>query len=361
MTHALKNIAVAVSGGMDSLLALCLLKEKGLAVGGVHARFLDPTPQSDIMLQRLQATCHALNVPLHVLDFREQFHKQIIRPFAAAYAACATPNPCIFCNQYMKFGLLRAASQELGYHGFATGHYACFAQWPLSEPKTEAFPSAVLFPALDGTKNQTYFLSLVPQSFFENVFFPLGMIRKKDIPAMLEARGLNIPTPKESQEICFIPDNDYRKFLQKMTIPLAGPGPILLPNGTCVGRHTGLWNYTEGQRKGLGVAWSEPLYVLKKEKEGNILRVGPKTMLKAHGCRATQINIFMPLDSWPENVFAQTRYRQKPLPAVVIPDQDGFSILFEEKGDIPACGQTVAISGPAGHILAAGVITRVLW
>lgn len=358
MPQTLK-VAVAVSGGMDSLLALRLLKEKGMDVGAVHARFLDATPQSNAMLHRLQATCRDMDVPLHVLDLRQQFQEQIVRPFAFAYASRATPNPCVFCNRRMKFGLLRTASRELGYEGFATGHYACFAQWPASEPETKGFSNALLFPALDSAKNQIYFLSLVPRDAFENVFFPLGLIRKKDIPDMLAKRGLTIPASGESQEICFIPDNNYREFLKNMDVSLAGPGPILLPDGTRVGQHTGLWNYTEGQRKGLGVAWSEPLYVLRKEKEGNILRVGPKALLSARGCRAVQINIHMPPDMWPEKIFVQTRYRQKPLPATVALERDAFSVLFEEKGDIPAKGQTAVISGAAGHILAAGVIDRV--
>ncbi len=352
---------MAVSGGMDSLLALCLLKERGLSAGAVHAQFLDPTAQSAAMLQRLRTTCRIMGAPLHILDLREPFQELVVRPFARAYAACATPNPCIFCNARIKFGLLRAASQKLGYSHFATGHYARFTQGLSSKPETDGSSQTLLFPALDNAKNQIYFLSLVPRACFENVLFPLGGIRKKDIPDMLARRGIPLPESGESQEICFIPDNDYRAFLKQMNAPLTGPGPILLPDGTQVGTHAGLWNYTEGQRKGLGVAWSEPLYVLRKEKKENVLRVGPKKLLGARGCCATQIHIHLPPDAWPETLFVQTRYRQKPLPAAVTLEHDRFFVFFEETGDIPAQGQTAVIFGPSGHILAAGVIDHILY
>lgn len=352
------TVAVAVSGGMDSLLALCLLKEKGLDVRAVHARFLRPDASGEAMLARLEAACAALSVPLAVLDLREEFKARVVTPFADEYARARTPNPCAVCNRAMKFGLLREAARErLGARLFATGHYARFAPPESARTQCAWTPGALLFPAADAAKNQIYFLALVPGERLKDVIFPLGGILKSDVPALLAERGLEVPQPGESQEICFVPDNDYPAFLQKRGGALAGAGPVRLSDGRRIGSHAGLWRCTEGQRRGLGIAWSEPLYVIKKDAATNTLIVGGREEAWAAGCHTGGVNLFLERGAWPPEVSAQLRYRQRPVPVrVEDAGQGGLRVCFTDRGDIPAPGQTIAFFAPGGHLLGGGVI-----
>ncbi len=339
-------IAVAVSGGMDSLLAMVLLKEQGFEVMGVHGHFL---PQKNTTTsEELTARCAELSIPFHALDVRVKFQARVADEFVRAYAAGLTPNPCAMCNPAMKFGVLFDEASSLGATHFATGHYARL----LDHPDL----GRIIIRGTDPTKDQSYFLSLVSKNILEQVVFPLGELHKRDVLAQLNKRGLTVPLPTESQEICFVPDDDYQKYLENSGQELPGEGAMVLADGTRVGQHHGLWRYTQGQRRGLGVAWAEPLYVLDKDVQLNRLVVGTRSELAASGCVAGQLNFFADFDAWPQQVLAQVRYRQQATAAKVSLDKGKMVIEFSKPCSLPAPGQVAAIYTQHGALLAGGII-----
>jgi tRNA-specific 2-thiouridylase len=329
-------------------MSLILLRETGARVMGVHARFMD-TDDAD-QLERLRNLCRDLDVPFHLIDLRAEFEELVIAPFVAAYQAGQTPNPCAACNPAIKFGLLLDRAMELGARCLATGHYARLEETP-SGP--------ALFRGMDTAKDQSYFLSRVPQERFRHVLFPLAGWTKEAVRQNLTERGLTPPAGRESQEVCFIPA-DYRTFLRERKVRLGGPGPITLTDGTVLGRHLGLWNHTLGQRKGLGIAYSQPLYVTGKDFEANRLFVGPKDQTLAAGCRAARPNLLCPPESWPGEVLAQTIYRQAPEPAKVQVDESGMTVIFARPRSIPTPGQVAAVYSAEGQVLAGAVITEAI-
>ena len=340
----MRNTAIALSGGADSLMSLLLLRETGGRVFGVHARFMD-TDDAD-QLERLRSLCEDLAVPFQLIDLRAEFETLVIGPFVRAYQSGLTPNPCATCNPAIKFGLLLDRVRELGATRLATGHYARLE---------ESAYGPALFRGLDPAKDQSYFLSRVPQDRFAHVVFPLAAWTKVEVRQALAERGFTPPAGAESQEVCFIP-TDYREFLLARKTRLSGPGPIALADGTVLGRHAGLWNHTLGQRKGLGIAYSEPLYVTGKDFQKNRLIVGTKAETLASGCRTAVPNLLCPPETWPAEVLAQTIYRQRPEPARVSVDGSGMTISFIRPQPLPSPGQVAAVYSAAGQVLAGAVI-----
>jgi tRNA-specific 2-thiouridylase len=351
------SIAVAVSGGTDSLMALALLREAGHAALAVHARFLprreDGLPDdSDRAAAGLATICASLGAPFLDLDLRAEFEAAVIAPFVAAYASGRTPNPCSLCNPRLKFGALADCAREHGAPRLATGHYARLHISPAGEVR--------LFPAADASRDQSYFLALVPPADLARAVFPLAGLHKADIRAALTKRGLSPPLPRESREVCFIPGDDYRAFLLSRGAALSGPGPILLADGRQVGRHQGLWRHTVGQRRGLGVAWSEPLYVLGRDARRNALLVGPRAELGVTGCQAADVNFLVDPADWPQTLLVQTCYRQRPRPARVAvahgPDGACLHVALASPAPRPAPGQTLVVRDPAGMVLAGAIL-----
>ncbi len=342
------KIAIALSGGADSLMSLLLLREAGAEVMAVHALFL-PSPE-EALLEGLRSTCSALEVPFDVIDLRAEFEELVVAPFVRAYLDGLTPNPCAACNPAIKFGLLLDRVRSLGAGRLATGHYARLEDRPWGP---------ALFRGLDPAKDQSYFLSRVPRERFGRVVFPLAEWTKDRVRLALAERGLTPPAGRESQEVCFIPA-DYRDFLRGRGVRLGGPGPIALADGRVVGRHEGLWNHTLGQRKGLGVAWSEPLYVTGKDFAGNRLLVGPKPEAMARGCRTERPNLLCPPEAWPDEVLVQTIYRQRPEMARVSVDEGGMTVVFPGPRPIPTPGQVAAVYSADGQVLAGAVIREAL-
>lgn len=259
-----------------------------------------------------------------------------------------TPNPCACCNPTMKFGLLLDRARELGADKLATGHYARL---------TDTATGPALFRGLDPAKDQSYFLSRVPRERFGHIIFPLDAWTKARTLAELEQRGMPVPAGGESQEICFIP-NDYKTFLHARQVRLSGPGPITLADGTVLGRHQGLWQHTLGQRKGLGIAWTEPLYVIDKDMAGNRLLVGPKDATLSRGCVTGRPNLLLPPTSWPDQVLVQSIYRQRPHPALVAVTESAMTITFDEPRPRPTPGQIAAVYSADGQVLAGAEITE---
>ncbi len=347
------RIAVAVSGGTDSFFTLVHLLEQGHQVLALHAHFLSPHGSLD-QTARIASACRALGAAFEVTDLSSDFKRLVIHPFVDAYAKGHTPNPCALCNAAMKFGLLADVAQKLGFPILATGHYARLQQ---DHPACHVY----LAQGEDAAKDQSYFLSLVPRARLARALFPLGTWHKQEVRNFLAARGLEAPLPTESQEVCFVPHDDYRAFLGRHATHLPGPGPIQLRTGHVLGRHDGLWRHTEGQRKGLGIAWHEPLYVLEKDLAQNALIVGPKAELEARGCVCHTLNILTPRAQWPQQLLVKTRYRQTPQPAIVLPETSEHSarIEFVTPCSPPATGQVAAMYDTAGRVLAGGIISSV--
>lgn len=344
------NVTVAISGGTDSLFALLHLKEEGHRVTALHARFL-PAGQNDAV-PAMQSLCRSLGIALHVVDLSEAFRRHVMEPFAEEHARARTPNPCALCNRAMKFGLLFDHAMTLG-EAFATGHYAAICAHPVYGQALRA--------GSDGTKDQSYFLALVPLSRLRRCLFPLAERKKADIRQWLSDRGLTPPVPSESQEICFIPGDDHYAWLKEKAscedLHLPGPGPVLLAGeNRIIAQHRGLWQYTEGQRRGLGIPWKEPLYVLKRLRDSNTLVVGPKDLLPVTSCSASSLNIMVPPALWPDRLLVRVRYHQKPEPARVEIAQERMTMTFSSAQQPPAPGQIAAVYDEDGFVLAGGIL-----
>ncbi|XPV75370.1 MAG: tRNA 2-thiouridine(34) synthase MnmA [Desulfovibrio sp.] len=344
------KVAVGVSGGADSLLSLIRLKEEGYEVVAVHGRFLaQEGAREEAALRGLEERCASLSVPLHVLDLRSEFETCVIKYFEEEYAIGRTPNPCVLCNARIKFGLFMDAALELGVDKVATGHYVRTAQYE--------GVGTVLARGVDNIKDQSYFLSLVEQHRIDKCIFPLGSTTKNETHGELEERKIVPPVPSESQEICFVPDDDYRAFLKGRGVDLPVAGNICLEDSTVLGQHQGVWQYTQGQRKGLGVAWREPLYVIDKDLDKNVLIVGPKPDLATDGCIVSKMNYMVPQELWPETLLVQTRYRQQARPTAFLAQGDGGARLdFLEPHARPTPGQIASIYTTDGIVLAGGII-----
>lgn len=393
------TLAVAVSGGVDSLCALLRLRAQGHDLLALHGLFLPhdapagpgdaasasrpatdagprplsadealagPLPPSSRQaLEGLRTACRRLDIPLHVADMRAVFDREVVSPFVRAYARGRTPNPCALCNRAIKFGALLDAALHLGADAIATGHYA----------RLQDGPSGPLLAAADDIgKDQSYFLSLVPLERLRRAVFPLARQDKAQSIAQVREAGLAVPVPQESQEICFIPagEDAYRAFLQRRWqadgIAVPGGGPVLLEEAGADGRpvlrplarHQGLWRYTEGQRRGLGIAHTEPLYVLRKQGEDNALVVGGKARLGMRGCLTGPVNWLCPPEDWPDTVLARLRHRQRPAPARVEREGDGLRITLAEAQFPSAPGQVAAVYDGDGRVLA-GALVRELF
>ncbi len=368
-------VAVAVSGGADSLYALVRAAEQRQQAQGqassviaLHGLFLPEKDTNAEALTALEKLCTERNIPLHILDFRKEFSQSVIRPFIQAYAKGLTPNPCALCNRQVKFGLLMDAALQLGADIFTTGHYAALNA-------TADLAQSPLCKGHDIRKDQSYFLSLVPRERFAKVRFPLASTKKTDNILYLQERSIAIPVAQESQEICFVPADAYREFLlensKKYNITLGKGGKIyvkeqgqetLLPKkfgGSLGNTHGGLWQYTEGQRRGLGIAWKEPLYVCAKDCARNALILSNKEEATLQGCSTGKVNFLVAPELWPQEVLVRVRYRQQEVPAKVHIKNHGLHVEFASPQSPTAPGQIAAVYDAEGAILAGGIIEKV--
>ncbi len=347
------RIAVAVSGGADSLYALISLHEQGHKLIALHGLFLPTLLNSPT--DGLRELCASRQIPLHILDVRNEFDALVINPFIKSYLDGLTPNPCAWCNKHIKFGLLYEAALKLGAELFATGHYA---------QSSNDISENCLAKGVDERKDQSYFLALVPKSHLKNTIFPLGNVEKKFIIEYLHKRNIKVPIVKESQEICFVPQDAYRPFLQDEAIArgmeLPKQGPIVLKGQASVlGKHKGLWQYTEGQRRGLGIAWKEPLYVCSKVQSSNTLVLATASELELRSCVVSEVNYFVEPKHWPQDIYVRVRYRQSPACARVSFVGDNVRIDFQNSQNPTACGQVAALYNDSGQVLAGGTIKEI--
>ena len=289
-------VVIGMSGGVDSSVAACLLKEEGYQVIGATMKLLEDEKTKEA-IEDAKKICTILNIPHYIFDLTKEFKTIIIEDFIGSYKEGTTPNPCIVCNKHFKFGLFYKKAQELGATYIATGHYAKVKNNRL-----------IMSDAKE--KDQSYFLCQIDKEVLPNVLFPLNNFHSKDeIRALAKKYNLHESEKKDSQEICFIPNDDYKSFLEKNNIKNK-PGNIILKNGTILGKHNGLYKYTIGQRKGLNIAYKEPLYVLELDTENNNVIVGTNKELLKRELIATDINYLIDKDEFfKTKLYAKIRSR----------------------------------------------------
>ena len=293
-----KQVAVAMSGGIDSSVAAALLKKQGYQVIGVTMHLSDSEKGSDT-IENAKRVANKLAIAHDGIDFGKPFWQQVITPFFSEYGRGRTPNPCIACNQYIKFGLLLNKVRQMGADYLATGHYARV------EPCSIGYR---LLKAIDHSKDQSYFLYTLGQEQLRYLLLPMGNIYKSQARRMAREMGLANTARYESQDICFIPDNNYRSFIAEH-IP-SQPGDIIDTDGKILGKHKGLAYYTVGQRQGLGLASDKRLYVLKLDAKSNRLVVGSHDQLSSNKLVASQLSWISgkaPEDS--RDITAKVRYK----------------------------------------------------
>jgi tRNA-uridine 2-sulfurtransferase len=327
-----QRVFIAMSGGVDSSVSAYILKEAGYKVAGIHLQLY---PRSKETAEKasfeLESTCRLLDIPLHYFNLESEFASRIIEPFCREYENGRTPNPCIQCNRHIKFGLLLERVTKLGGDYLATGHYARV------EKSSNAY---LLKKGLDASKDQSYFLHVLGQKELGRVLFPVGDMQKSEVKKMAAGLGLSAADQRESQDICFIPDNNSRAFLaSRLTVK---PGEIVDASGRVIGMHKGLAFYTIGQRQGMGVAASQPLYVLKMEIATNRLVVGFQPELYRDSLTAVGVNWVRGLP--PDKglpVTVRVRYRAREAQAVLQFEEDKVKVRFIEPQRAIAPGQSV--------------------
>ena len=342
---------IAMSGGVDSSVAAYLMKEQGYLCDGATLRMWDSGNDN---VRDARAVASSLGMQLHVLDAEEPFRNSVIDRFICAYEGGLTPNPCMECNRYMKFGFLLDKALEMGYDLVVTGHYARIRH-------NENTGRYLLYKAADSAKDQTYFLSCLTQHQLAHASFPLGELTKEQVRAIAEEQGLVNARKRDSQDICFVPEGDYFRFMQEYTGKDYPAGNYLDLEGNVVGKHCGAVAYTLGQRKGLGLAMGEPVYVCAKDMEKNTVTVGPNEALFATTLRAKDWN-FLPFPALTEplHVMAKARYRHTEQPATVYPEENGFArVVFDTPQRALTPGQAVVLYDD-DMVVGSGTITEVL-
>lgn len=336
-----------MSGGVDSSVAAALLVEQGYDVIGVTLRIW-PWEESEEAPKRFGSCCspgavedarqvaRRLGIPYYLLNTEREFDRTVIENFAQEYRAGRTPVPCVVCNQEVKFGSLLKRARAWEASAVATGHYCRLGQ----DPRTGRH---LLFRGSDPRRDQSDFLWPLTQEQLAAARFPVGDLTKEEVRARARALGLPVADKPESQEICFVPDGDYRGFLRRRTPEAFQPGPIVDPAGTRLGEHRGLGAYTVGQRRGIGVISGRPLYVLALDSGRNAVVVGDADLLDARRLVATRVN-FIPFD-WPLGeirVTAKIRHSHPAAPAVVRPmDEGSVEVTFETPQRAITPGQSV--------------------
>ncbi len=350
------RVAVAMSGGVDSSLAAALLKQAGYEVIGVTMQIW-PSDEEAYEQDRFGGCCglgavedakrvaYKLGIPHYVMNFRDIFAQRVIADFCREYSLGRTPNPCIRCNQHIKFDALLQRTKELDADFMATGHYA----------RVESSPKGYrLLKAVDQSKDQSYFLYTLTQRELQHLLLPLSNLHKVEVRRLAAELGLPTATRRDSQDICFIPDNDYRSFIAKH-IPLKS-GDMVDTEGKVLGRHRGLAQYTVGQRQGLGLASSERLYVLKLNTVDNTLMVGTKDQLLSNRLSASKLSwVSGKAPKEPINITAKVRYKSPEAAATLRLRDEGAEVSFHQPQQAITPGQAVVFyKGDA--ILGGGII-----
>jgi tRNA-uridine 2-sulfurtransferase len=331
--HDQSRVAVAMSGGVDS--AVALLRAGPRAIGVTLRLWIDPaapgseqaccSPEAVIAARE---TCHGLGLPHVTLDLREEFRRAVVAPFVRGYARGETPNPCSRCNGSFRFAELVAFAERAGASRLATGHYARIV---------EHRGRKLLARARDQEKDQTYMLARLDPRFLDRIWFPLGDQTKEETRAEAEHAGLEVAGRAESQEACFLGGGDYRDFISRHGV-VEAEGAIVDEQGRQLGRHGGVWRFTAGQRRGLGVSSTQPLYVLRTDPDANTVIVGPRESLAVETISARG-RLYLRVN----RAEVKWRYRSPAVSAAVRGTDDGFELALDAPAYGVAAGQTAVL------------------
>jgi len=346
-------VAVAISGGVDSAVAAALLAERGYRLLGVTMR-LWREGDEDASPAEAAAICRALGIPHQVVDLEDVFVERVVQPFVRAYVEGRTPNPCLACNRELKFGALLEYARGLGARYLATGHYVRLLN--VASPR-DGLGEWQLLTAADARKDQSYVLYALGQAELAQVLFPLGEYTKAEVGAAAVSRGLPVSARSESQDICFVRNSDYRRFLADRVPEALRPGPIVDAEGRVLGEHRGLPYYTVGQREGLGIAAARPLYVKRLDVSRNALVVGHLEALGRYELLAGEVSWVSgrpPAED--EQVRAAIRYRARRVAAQVesLPEAR-IRVTFREPLHGITPGQAVVLYA-GERVLGGGII-----
>lgn len=355
------TVAVGMSGGVDSSLVAYLLKEEGYNVigitmkhwAGIENQSCDTTKESKTCCSiedtyDAKRVCDDLGILHYTINFEAEFKSEVIDYFIDEYKNARTPNPCVICNRKIKLGKLVDFAQKIGADYFATGHYAIVKD-------------GLLYKGVDDKKDQAYFLAQVKKEYFAKLMFPLGGMKKEDVRKLAEEKGVRVYSKRDSQEICFVENDDYKSFLIRMAGENIGKkGNIVLETGEVVGKHDGLPFYTVGQRKGMGISYHKPLFITGFNKEKNEIIVGDDVDLFKDKLVCKEINLIGIDDIESLNgkkCQVKTRSRDKLHNAeIFIFDKDKLEVRFEEKVRAVTPGQASVFYDFDGKVLGSGII-----
>lgn len=330
-----KKVLLGMSGGVDSSVSAILLKNLGYEVCGVTLHLYNGRCCSDSEILDAKKICYKLGIEHYVLDYQKDFQDTIINNFINQYSDCKTPNPCIECNKLFKFGIMYDKAMELGFDYISTGHYAkCEFD--------EKYNKYILKKADNLKKDQSYFLYNINKDILSHIIFPLANFHSKDeIRQIAKDYNFKVASKPDSQDICFITNGNYRNFLEKSPNIKHIEGNIVDSNGNILGKHKGLYNYTIGQRKGIGVSYYEPLYVIGFNKERNEVIVGKEKELYKSEILVQNVNLLL-FDKISDglNVSVKTRYSMKLANAVLKNFDNKIKVIFSEPQPRIASGQS---------------------
>jgi len=354
-----QKVVLGMSGGVDSSVAAKLLKDQGYEVLGVTLKVWEEEDEISVSKRWQERGCCKVGIAKHVaelldishqvIDTRESFQQGVIDDFIGGYLQGTTPNPCVRCNERVKFGGLFQVAEQLGADYIATGHYATIQQ-------NEAGTS-FLARGRDTKKDQSYFLYRIPEKWLSKMLFPLGAMEKPQVWEEAEAMGLPVEELKESQEICFVTQGDYREFLKEHAPQATNPGSFVDSEGHELGQHEGVAFYTPGQRKGLGIATGNRLYVQRVVPDLNLVVLGPPEELDTKTCQVADLNIFSP-ESLIEGQLLDVKFRygSPPVPARLHWDgANSISVTFETPVRALSPGQS-AVFYEGDRVLGGGII-----
>lgn len=358
-----KKVLIGMSGGVDSSVAAALLKEQGYEVIGVTMRVWeeeDPCAVTDgkgccslSAVEDARRVAAMLQIPYYVMNFKDIFKERVVDYFKREYLLGRTPNPCIACNRYIKFDALLNKALSMGIDYVATGHYGRIEYDPVLD-------RYILKKAADTHKDQTYVLYNLTQGQLKRALLPLGDYTKDEVRQMAEELGLKVASKPDSQEICFIPDNDYSRFIENNVEDKIEPGYFVDVHGNVLGEHKGIINYTIGQRKGLGVSLGKPAYVVHIDPYTNTVVLGGNDDVFSRGLIASDLN-FITIDKLESSmdVKAKIRYSAKEAPATITPiDMERVEVVFEEPVRAITPGQSVVFYD-GDMVVGGGIIDKV--